>query len=114
MFQKFIRRLLNHPKIAPLLSDEHVSVDGTLPDSRLYRKAAGREAKLSYMGHALMENRHGLAVGGKVTQATGTAEWEASEAMWKAKPRPRASALPQAKTKRIIPAPMLPICAKPE
>ncbi len=32
------------------------------PDSRLYRKAAGREAKLCYMGHATMENRHGLAV----------------------------------------------------
>ncbi|MDA9441450.1 hypothetical protein XH98_20620 [Bradyrhizobium sp. CCBAU 51745] len=34
------------------------------PDSRLYPKATGREAKLCYMGHAL-ENRHGLAVGGK-------------------------------------------------
>ena len=32
------------------------------PDSRLHRKAAGREAKLRYMGHATMENRHGLAV----------------------------------------------------
>jgi len=32
----------------------------TDPDSVLYRKAAGKEAKLSYGGHILMENRHGL------------------------------------------------------
>ena len=97
VFEKFMTRLLNHPQVKPLLSDEHFSVDGTLieawasqrsfrpkhgsdedgsnfhgqtrkndthqsttdPDSRLYRKAAGREAKLSYMGHVTMENRHG-------------------------------------------------------
>jgi transposase len=64
-------------------NDTHAST--TDPESRLYRKAAGREAKLSYMGHALMDNRHGLAVGGMVTQATGKAEREASEAMLKAK-----------------------------
>ena len=40
-------------------------------------------AKLSYLGHALMENRNGLAVGGMVTQADGTAERRASEAMLK-------------------------------
>lgn len=50
-------------------------------DARLYRKADGREAKLCYMGHALMENRHGLAVGGAVTLATGKAEREAAEAL---------------------------------
>ena len=88
VFEKFMTRLLNHPQVKPLLSDQHFSVDGTLieawasqrsfrpkdgsegdgsdfhgqsrkndthqsttdPDSRLYRKAAGREAKLSYMG----------------------------------------------------------------
>jgi transposase len=115
--QKFMTRLLSHPQVEPLLSDEHFSVDGTLieawasqksfrpkdgsdddgddfrgqqrkndthtsvtdPDSRLYRKAAGREAKLCYMGHAIMENRHGLAVAGTVTQADGTAERRASE-----------------------------------
>jgi len=49
-----------------------------------HRKAAGREAKLCYMGHATMENRHGLAVG-MVTLATGTAERRASETMLKAK-----------------------------
>jgi hypothetical protein len=37
-------------------------------------EAAGREAKLRYMGHATMENRNGLAVAGMVTRASGTAE----------------------------------------
>ena len=64
-------------------NDTHAST--TDPDSRLYRKAAGREAKLSYMGHATMENRHGLAVAGLVTLANGTAERRASETMLKAK-----------------------------
>jgi hypothetical protein len=63
--------------------DTHAST--TDPDSRLYRKAARRGSKLCYMGHALMDNRHGLAVGAMVTQATGAAEREASEAMLKAK-----------------------------
>lgn len=125
VFAKFMSKLLNHPQVRPLLSDEHFSVDGTLieawasqksfrpkdgsgdddgganfhgqkrkndthasttdPDSRLYRKAAGREAKLSYLGHAVMENRHGLAVAGMVTHATGTAERSASESMLKTK-----------------------------
>ena len=64
-------------------NDTHAST--TDPDSRLYRKAEGREAKLCYMGHALMENRNGLAVGGCVTQATGTAERRSSESMLIAK-----------------------------
>lgn len=125
VFAKFMSKLLHHPQVKPLLSDEHFSVDGTLieawasqksfrpkdgsgdadgganfhgqtrkndthastsdPDSRLYRKAAGREARLSYMGHATMENRHGLAVAGMVTLANGTAERRASETMLKAK-----------------------------
>ena len=124
VFTKFMSKLLNHPQVKPLLSDEHFSVDGTLieawasqksfrpkdgsgdgdgknfhgqkrkndthastsdPDSRLYRKAAGREAKLCYMGHVTMENRHGLAVAGMVTQANGTAERRAAEIMLKAK-----------------------------
>jgi len=126
VFQKFMTRLLDHPEVKPLLSDEHFSVDGTLieawasqksfrpkdgsgdgtnfhgqkrknethastsdPDSRLYRKAAGREAKLCYMGHATMENRHGLAVAGMVTLATGTAERRASESMLAAKAKAR-------------------------
>jgi transposase len=123
VFQTFMARLLNHPQVKPLLSDEHFSVDGTLieawasqksfrpkdgsdsngtnfhgqsrkndthasvtdPQSRLYRKAAGREAKLCYMGHVTMENRHGLAVAGTLTPADGTAERRASEAMLKAR-----------------------------
>jgi transposase len=48
----------------------------TDPDAKLYRKGDGQPAKLCYMGHALMENRHGLAVGGGVSPATGTAERE--------------------------------------
>jgi transposase len=119
IFQRFMTVLLHHPKVKPLLSDEHFSVDGTLieawashrsfqpkdgsggdggdfhqqkrsndthasvtdPESRLYKKAKGKESKLCYMGHALMENRNGLAVGGRVTHATGTAEREASEVL---------------------------------
>jgi len=124
VFQKFMTKLLNHPQVKPLLSDDHFSVDGTLieawasqksfkpkdgsgdgdganwhnqkrsnethasttdPESRLYRKAAGREAKLCYMGHVTMENRHGLAVAGMVTTAGGRAERSAAHAMLRAK-----------------------------
>jgi transposase len=46
----------------------------TDPEARLFRKGGGHEAKLSYSGHVLMENRHGLAVGGCVTASTGYAE----------------------------------------
>jgi ribosomal protein S4 len=53
----------------------------TDPEARLMRKGPGREAKLSYHGHVLMENRHGLAVDGCVTQATGLAERETALAM---------------------------------
>ena len=50
-------------------------------DCRLYRKGRGKEAKLSYMGHALMENRHGLVVDGLASRATGSAECLAGEIM---------------------------------
>jgi transposase len=50
----------------------------TDPEARLYRKGDGQPAKLCYMGHALMENRNGLAVGGLATLATGMAEREAA------------------------------------
>jgi transposase len=46
----------------------------TDPDARLFRKGPGKEAKLSFMGHALMDNRHGLAVATKLTHASGKAE----------------------------------------
>ncbi|MGH7427092.1 MAG: IS5 family transposase [Candidatus Methylomirabilaceae bacterium] len=53
----------------------------TDPQARLYRKSNGTESKLCYAGHVLMENRNGLAVSGRLTQATGTAEREAALAM---------------------------------
>ena len=56
-------------------------------DSRLYRKAPGREAKLSYMGHVTMESRHGSAVAGMVSRATGTAERRSSETMLAIRPK---------------------------
>src|SRR5690606_30785074 len=46
----------------------------TDPEARLYRKGAGKEAKLCFMGHGLMENRHGLLVDACLTQADGHAE----------------------------------------
>lgn len=51
------------------------------PDARLYRKADGRESRLCFMGHVLMENRNALAVDAALTPATGTAEREAALAM---------------------------------
>ena len=50
-------------------------------DARLYRKGRGKEARLAYLGHALMENRSGLVVDGLVSRATGEAERLAAEAM---------------------------------
>ncbi len=61
----------------------------TDPESRLMRKAKGKEAKLSFGAHALMENRNGLLVDLQVTRATGTAETEAAEAMLKRQARKR-------------------------
>ena len=60
-------------------NDTHEST--TDPDARLYRKGKGKEAKLCYAGHVLMENRNGLAVDGQLTKATGTAEREAAVEM---------------------------------
>jgi IS5 family transposase len=154
--RKFLAAILAHKDVAPLLSDEHFSVDGTLveawasmksfqpksgadgsetpaagsaeagqasgeaqaceaaapietplankgrnaevnfhgqkrsnethasvtdPDARLYRKGGGKEAKLCYMGHALMENRNGLVVEACLTKADGHGERHAAHAM---------------------------------
>ena len=57
-------------------NETHAST--TDPDARLYRRTHHGEAKLAYLGHVLMENRNGLAVGGCVTHATGYAEREAA------------------------------------
>jgi hypothetical protein len=53
-------------------NDTHASA--TDPEARLYRKGKGKEARLCFIGHALMENRHGLLVDGRVSEASGTAE----------------------------------------
>ena len=126
VFQKFMTALLRHPDVAPLLSDEHFSVDGTLieawashrsfkpkdgsddgdgsdfrgkprkndthasttdPEAKLYRKSNGQTAKLCFMGHAVMENRNGLAVAGAVSQASGTAERRVAERLLRRKAR---------------------------
>jgi transposase len=57
-------------------NDTHRST--TDPDARLYKKAKGQQAKLCYIGHALMENRNGLVVDTRLTTASGTAEREAA------------------------------------
>ena len=53
----------------------------TDPEARLYRKGPGKEAKLCFMGHALMENRSGLIVDACLTEASGHAERVAALAM---------------------------------
>ena len=50
----------------------------TDPDAKLYRKARGQEARLSYLGHVLTENRNGLIAAAMVTEADGRAEREAA------------------------------------
>lgn len=57
-------------------NDTHQSV--TDPEARLYKKAKGQQAKLCYLGHALMENRNGLVVDTRVSLANGTAERKAA------------------------------------
>ena len=126
---KFLAAVLAQPRVKPLLSNDHFSVDGTLieawasmksftpkgaaqssenksddppsgggglrnreadfhgekrsndthastsdPEARLYRKGAGKEAKLCFIGHALMENRNALFVDACLTKADGHAE----------------------------------------
>ncbi|MER9390458.1 IS5 family transposase, partial [Mesorhizobium sp. M0435] len=53
-------------------NETHAST--TDPDARLYRKGRGKEARLCFMGHGLMENRHGLLVDACLTLADGHAE----------------------------------------
>src|SRR4029077_11249092 len=53
-------------------NDTHSST--TDPDARLFRKGAGKEAKLCHMGHLMTENRNGLIVDARLTEADGTAE----------------------------------------
>ena len=54
------------------LNQTHAST--TDPEARLFKKGKGKEAKLCFMGHVLMDNRHGLIITPRLTAATGTAE----------------------------------------
>ena len=60
-------------------NETHAST--TDKDARLFKKGDGQESRLSYLGHALMENRNGLVVAAEATLATGTAEREAAIAL---------------------------------
>ena len=57
-------------------NETHAST--TDKDARLFKKGAGQESKLAYLGHVLMENRNGLVAAAEATLATGTAEREAA------------------------------------
>jgi len=57
-------------------NDTHEST--TDPDARLYKKSYGKESRLSYLGHTLVENRNGLIAGAMSTQADGYAERDAA------------------------------------
>ena len=57
-------------------NDTHQST--TDPDARLYKKGTGHEAKLTYLGHLLTENRHGFIIDTAVTDASGTGERDAA------------------------------------
>lgn len=61
----------------------------TDPEARLFKKSRGAEAKLAFLGHVVTENRNGLVVDVRVSQATGTAEREAAEQMLGNKPASR-------------------------
>jgi transposase len=82
LLEAWANRRSFHPKAEPpergsgtggqkLLRDTHES--GTDPEARLYKRSAAGEAKPSYLGHVVMENRHGLVVQSKVTES-GTRE----------------------------------------
>ena len=82
LLEAWANRRSFHPKAEPpergsgsggqkLLRDTHES--GTDPEARLYKRSAAGEAKPSYLGHVVMENRHGLVVKSEVT-ASGTRE----------------------------------------
>lgn len=57
-------------------NETHAST--TDPDAMLAKKARGKEAKLSFHGHLLMENRNRLVVEARLSKATGTAEPQAA------------------------------------
>jgi transposase len=69
-----------------LLRDTHECK--TDPDAQLYRKSTGGAFQLCHMAHVLMENRTGLPVAGRVTEARPDAEWDAALQMMRAVARP--------------------------
>jgi transposase len=94
VFAKFMTKLLNHPQVKPLLSDEHFSVDGTLIEAWISRKSfrpkdgsGDEEGGANFHGQQRQERDpyEQLAVAGTVTFATGIAERRASAIMLKAK-----------------------------
>jgi transposase len=60
-------------------NDTHRST--TDPEAKLYRKGHGQESRLAYLGHVMMDNRHGIAIDTLLTEAHGRAEREAALAM---------------------------------
>jgi transposase len=66
-------------------NETHVSPSD--PQAKLYRKGKGQAAKLYYLGHVLMDHRHGLPVDVEVTEANGFAEREAALTMLDRQPR---------------------------
>ena len=66
-------------------NDTHAST--TDPDARLYRKSNNTEARLAYLGHLLIENRHGLIADAMATRADGYAEREAALQLMRAQQR---------------------------
>ena len=60
-------------------NDTHASA--TEPEAKLYKKGKGKEAKLSYIGNIMTENRNGFVVEAELRQASGTVEHEAATAM---------------------------------
>ena len=67
-------------------NDTHQST--TDPEAMLYKKGKGKEAKLAYLGHVLLDNRHGLVANVCATHATGTAEREAAALLLEASAPP--------------------------
>src|SRR3954466_7164776 len=87
-------------------NDTHQST--TDPDAWLARKGPGREAKLSYAGHVLLDNRHGLVSNVCVTAATGTAERDAALWLWLKRHARQRSARTRGMTWRAL----SPLCAR--
>ena len=67
-------------------NDTHPST--TDPEAMLHRKGGGKEAKLAYLGHVLLDNRHGLVANVCATHATGTAERAAAALLLEASAPP--------------------------